>query len=110
MVMMPKFNSQERPFEGIRAVYKLFQKLTPEEISQHPDVINFQRGLDDKQQRMCKIVNQIPRDRVESACFGFSSDSFRGSPVSFADVAVFEHEAVPGEESYDTKISSTYKR
>ena len=89
-------DSRQKPPDGIRNVYKIFQKLSSNAIDLNPEILDFGRGLSAEQNKKCRKVDQIQHETLKSACFRFERRADQDSWFSFANVPIFEHEDVPG--------------
>lgn len=96
MARIQALDARQKPPEPIKASYKLYQKLSLEAISTDPGIIDFSRGLSTEQARKCKQVSKILSDTVRLACLRFKHPRNEETWPP-RDIAVFEHEEIPGE-------------
>ena len=89
---MTPLNAHQRPPEEIKAVYKIYQKLTSDSLDRDPDILDFSRGLHHGQQDKLRVVRLIDRKPLIASCSfvgGFDIEIAAKAPV-------FEHKELPG--------------
>ena len=96
MARIQALDVRQKPPESIKTSYKFYQKLSLEASKTDPGIIDFSHGLSTEQAKKCKQVRKIPDDTVRLACLPFKHPR-NEDPWLPRDIAVFEHEEIPGE-------------
>ena len=89
----------ERPPDHIRNVYKKYQKMKLRDLDKDPDIVDFKRGLSEKQKRHIKVIKEYKPEELTPAFRAFEgiqdpTDS-QGSLIDSL-ILVYEHSDMPG--------------
>jgi hypothetical protein len=90
----------ERPPDHIRNVYKAYQKMKPRELAIDPEIIDFSRGLSDKQQARIKVISKLDPEHLGRAFRDFDGTDTEKEDELTTPVLVYEHSDMPGNNFY----------
>jgi len=98
---MAHLDPHERPPEGIRSIYKEYQKMKPRDLEHDSNIIDLSDDLPPSLQSRVRVVAEWRREYVAAALRAFSGEGARDSHVDgTSSVSVYEHEDMPGRTSY----------
>jgi alkylated DNA repair protein alkB family protein 1 len=95
---MQHLDPHERPPDGIRNVYKKYQKMKPKELEKDEDIVdlaNDDAALPEK----VRIVRELDIKTLSSAFRAFAgteTDDKLFDQLPTAPIAVYEHDDMPG--------------
>jgi hypothetical protein len=97
---MESLDPYQRPPEGIRNVYKRYQKMKPQDLSQDPDIVDLERDLLSESQYgnpKVEVVKVLDVDHLEDAFQKFAEGEELHLPITTSmPIPVFEHADMPG--------------
>lgn len=97
---MVDLDPHERPPEGIRSIYKQYQKMKPHELEQDDKIIDLTGDLPAPLQSQIRVVAEWRREDVTAAFRAFGGEGACDLDCdATSSVSVYEHEDMPGRTS-----------
>jgi hypothetical protein len=94
---MAHLDPHERPPEGIRRVYKEYQKMKPHDLERDGNILDLSDDLPASLQDRVRVVAEWRREDVLTAFRAFSGEGARDlDSAATSSVSVYEHEDMPG--------------
>lgn len=96
---MQHLDPLERPPDGIRNVYKKYQKMKQHDLEKDADVVDLTNTDDEALPESVRIVREVDVDTLNSAFRAFAGSEADGTlldQLPTSPIAVYEHENMPG--------------
>ncbi|KAH9876428.1 hypothetical protein J1614_003559 [Plenodomus biglobosus] len=96
---MQHLDPHQRPPEGIKAVYKKYQKMKSKELNQDQDIVDIPQVGQLPPDSKIRVVREIETDTLHAAFKAFAGDDASppiGHVQDLAAVHVYEHQDMPG--------------
>lgn len=94
---MDALDPYQRPPDGIRNVYKQYQKMKPKDLDQDLEIVDVEGLGSAEQSNNLEIVKQLDSKQLADIFDNFT-DGGQVSVASTSPVSVYEHKAMPGKE------------
>jgi len=90
---MQSLDPHERPPDGIRRVYKKYQRMKPQDLEHDAGIVDVGRIPSNKM----RIVKEWDREQLIATFRRFAGDSAGPDPLpSTSSISAYEHEDMPG--------------
>jgi hypothetical protein len=109
---METLDPHQRPPDGIRNVYKKYQKLKSTDLDQDSEILDLESLVSVEQDGNLEIVKHLDARHLTDI-FNKFTDSKQCSVTSVSSMPVYEHKEMPGKKYFKypmVKISITLKR
>lgn len=98
---MQSLDPHQRPPDGIRAVYKKYQKMKPAELDNDPDILDLKPDSHTALPAKVHVAKELQIEHLRNTFWTFTGDD-PGSEAqlgtSAKPMAVYEHEDMPGKQ------------
>lgn len=94
---MDNLDPHQRPPDGIRSVYKKYQKMKPHQLNLDAEIVDLSEGSLPDRDGKVRIVKEVDAARLTASCRAFTGgDVHMGDSAVQGRLAVYEHEDMPG--------------
>ncbi|KAH6629106.1 hypothetical protein C7974DRAFT_181311 [Boeremia exigua] len=92
---MEHLDPHQRPPDGVRDVYKRYQKMKPKQLDQDPDIVDLPNSLHTSAKEQVRIVEEWSGHDLTAAFRAFSGQDEQYAVLP-ARIPVYEHVNMPG--------------
>jgi alkylated DNA repair protein alkB family protein 1 len=92
---MQHLDPHERPPDGIRNVYKKYQKMKLQHLENDRHIVYLTRRMDTLPDKV-RIVRELNAEDLSEAFRGFAGSNEPQHQGTTSSIAVYEHEDMPG--------------
>jgi alkylated DNA repair protein alkB family protein 1 len=94
---MENFDPHQRPPDGIRNVYKKYQKMKLQDLKTDSNILDLSSGVPVGLESKIRVVKYVDADQLTTSFRAFAGGDYDGnsSPVT-ENIAVYEHGDMPG--------------